>query len=275
MKLEKIFYNCSMSLFILLSIITLTISFENIPNWNINENPKDLPNELLNSEIVDYTIDNTTNTILYLINENDNSYFFIEGNKNKNKILNTFKEERIKHFNSQLIIFNNDYYFCSSSKNIIKISNGIASKITNPDCLNSYEDYELKCFYHSKKNVIVVAFVNTPLVNSFNLVENRWIREGQCDNFLLKTETNILQAVSYNDDDYDSFGLGLFLEGNANVKSKLAVYKYYDAFTYTLNPKNSLDLDLTFYSKTIFSYGIKDNPNKAYIFTYDSNYMYK
>jgi hypothetical protein len=66
-----------MNLFILFSIITLTITFENIPNWNINENPKDLPNDLLNSEIVDYTIDNTTNTILYLINENN------KNNKNK------------------------------------------------------------------------------------------------------------------------------------------------------------------------------------------------
>ena len=40
----------------------------------------ELPNDLSDSEIVDYTIDNKTNTFLYLINENGDTYFYIKGN---------------------------------------------------------------------------------------------------------------------------------------------------------------------------------------------------
>ena len=265
MKYKKVFYNYSMNFFIFLSILSIIITFENIPIWENNEKSKDLPDDLSDSEIVDYTIDNTTNTFLYLINENDDSYFYIKGNK----YLNSFKEDNIKYFTSPLIIYNNDYYFCSSSTNIIKLSNGIFSKIPNPNCLSSSKDYELKCFYHKKENIILVAFINTPYVNSFDLVGNKWKKENPNDDFQIKVDNNIMEAVAYNTDNCKDFGLGLIYKGDSNYNFK--IFKYYDINSFSLGQLNQFELDVPLYSKIIISFGRKNDPDKVFIFTYDSN----
>ena len=67
------------------------------------------------------------------------------------------------------------------------------SKIANPNCLSSSKDYELKCFYRNKENVIVVAFINTPYVNFFDLVGNKWKKEELNGDFKIKVENSIIE----------------------------------------------------------------------------------
>ena len=267
MKFIKSFYKYALIIFSFFSLLSIIIPFENIPNWVNNQKESPLPEDLLNSEIISFTLDNTTNDIIYLINENDNSYFYI----NNKKIRNNFKEE-IKYFSSPLIVYNNEYYFCSSSKNIIKMSqNGDIIKIMNTNYLDKYDNYELKCFYHSKEKVIVVAYINTPYVNSYDLIEAKWKE----DNYQIQSDNVIKDANAYNVDNTDkeeSFGLGVLYEGESKYNFIGYVY-YYSKFIF--GSRYLIDLNISLYSNIIFSFGNHDNPKKAFIFTYEPKVINK
>ena len=267
MKFIKSFYKYVLIIFTFFSLLSIIIPFENIPNWVNNQKESPLPEDLLNSEIISFTLDNTTNDIIYLINENDNSYFYI----NNKKIRNNFKEE-IKYFSSPLIVYNNEYYFCSSSKNIIKMNqNGDITKIMNTNYLDKYDNYELKCFYHSKEKVIVVAYINTPYVNSYDLIEAKWKE----DNYQIQSDNVIKDANAYNVDNTDkeeSFGLGVLYEGESKYNFIGYVY-YYSKFNF--GSRYLIDLNISLYSNIIFSFGNHDNPKKAFIFTYEPKVINK
>ncbi len=168
-----------------------------------------MPDDLLGSEILDYTIDNYTNTILYSIKK-DNYYFFYINNKSyENKYQNQFK-----YFSSPLIKKDEEYYFCSSLKNIIKLnSKGELEEIQNlPKITINYDDYELKCFYHPNEKIIIVAFINTFYVISYNLNEFKWIFDENQD-YRYNFGNNILDVNVFNIENYDSsYGLGVLLQ---------------------------------------------------------------
>ena len=215
MKQKTALLKFSLCIFILFSLLSTIISFQKIPNWNnATINVSDLPNDLKNSEIIDYTINNHTNdksNILYSIVENDIYYLYINGTKIKHKY-----NEGLKYFTSPLIEYNNEYYFCASLKNIIKInSNGNLEEIQNQQYLNAYLDYELKCYYHYDKNIILVSFINTPFVNSYNLDNNQWLKE-KSHNQLEIDNNNIIDTNAYNVEERDSkFYLGIFFKNES------------------------------------------------------------
>ena len=251
------------NLFIIFSLFSFTISFEHLPIWTNNAKTSTLPNDLLNSEIVDFAIDNSTNSILYLINENGNSYLYIKNKKYPNKY-----KDKLKYFSSPLIENGGEYYFCSSLNHIIKLdSNGEMKEIQNQNYLNNENNYELKCFYHRKENVIVSVFINTNYIDFYSIEDSRW-ETLYDDDFHLKIEGKIFDANTYNIEERQLFWLGVFYKRESEFFLSLCKYNDYG---YQMYCENEISLGNNFYSNNQLSFGKGDN--RVYIFTYKENEM--
>ena len=264
MKQKTALLKFSLCFIILFSLLSTIISFQKIPCWNnATINVSDLPNDLNNSEIIDYTINNHTNgkyNILYSIVENDIYYLYINGTKYQHN----YKED-LKYFTSPLIEYNNEYYFCASLKNIIKInSSGNLEEIQNQQCLNDYLDYELKCYYHYDKNIILVAFINTPFVNSYDLNNNQWLKEKPHE--LEIDNNNIIDTNAYNVEVGDNkFYLGIFFKNES--KNFFVAATYFHQLDLARHYK--IIFEGKVYSKSIVSFGEWDSTPIGYIFTYE------
>ena len=247
----------------ILIVISNIITFENIPLWAYNENKTPLHEDLSNSEIISISSDNSTDKVLYLISENDYSFLYIKGKKYPN----TYAKE-ITYLTSPLIEINDEYYFCSSSKNIFKLdSEGYLKKISNPNNLNNYNNYELKCFYMRKEKVLFVTFINTPFAYSYNLEESKWIEHEYGDSYL-KLGDKILDSNLYNDDNIYIVRLGILYQEGTNYKFILFQYT-----NYQFGGILYMAFDAEMYSKTIFSFGKQDN--QVFAFTYDPEQLSK
>ena len=83
-------------LYIIVSIISNSYTYENLPLWVNNAQLNSLLDDLSNSEIISYISSNYTNTTLYLINNNNKTFFCLEGkNIHYKRYKNDLKEELI------------------------------------------------------------------------------------------------------------------------------------------------------------------------------------
>ena len=255
MKLLTTFFKCYFIIFSFLSILSTIDAFESLPLWKNNKKSTPLPEDLSNSEIISFSSDNSTNTILYLINENDNSFLYINGSKYEN----IFKEE-LTYLTPPLIENNGNYYFCSSSKNIIKLdSNGTLEKIDNPNNLDNYTDYNLKCFYRKKENVIIVTFINTPFVSTYDLTESIWKKNNNNEEYQLKLGDLIFDANIDNTNTHNF--IVLYKEQSSYI------VQFYQYNNFQFNGIYYLSFEDNFYSKTMCSFGIKNQ--QIFVFTYE------
>ena len=264
LKLNRIF-------FIFFAIFATTIAFEILQKWKYIQNEVPLPNDLLGFEILDYTKDNYTDNILYSVKKAENYYFYIKGHFYESKY-----QDKFKYFTSPLIQKDQNYYFCSSLKNIIKLnSNGELEEIPNrPTILNNYDNYELKCFYHHNDEIIVVAFINSYYVNSYNLKELKWIIETDYNDYQIFFGNNILDANVFNIENYDSnFRLGILIQ-NYNYNYQFILYKYDIELKLTAENYFSLN-EGEIYTKKIISYGYKDTKLIGFVFTYEPKKLNK
>ena len=243
-------------------IISNIISYENIPLWAHNENKVPLPDDLLNSEIIGMSLDNSTSKILYLLKEGDNSFLYI----NEKKYSNTLGND-LTYISSPLIENNNIYYFCSS-KNIIKMDSfGRLQKIQNTNLLNGYNNYELKCFYMRKEKVIIVNYINTPIAQTYNIGESKWISFDYGEAYL-KLGDKIIDSNLYDDDNIDIVRMGILYQEGSSYKFTLFLYNNYQfggILYVTFNGE--------FYSKTIYSFG--KEVNQVFVFTYEPQQLSK
>ena len=244
-------------IFVTISLISSIYTFENIPEWKNNFEKISLPPDLMNSEILSISIDNSTLNTLYLIKENNISYLYIKENKYKNKL-----QDELTYINSPLIEYNGDFYFCSSSKNILKFSlNGELIKIQNPENLNNYENYELKCFFLNKENVIIVTFINTPYVNSYDLTKSIWITNENQDS-QLKLGEKIYDSNIYNILDIKTVRFGVLYE-----EQSLINFSLYQFNNQQFGEIHITNFNANLYSKTICTFGVKEQ--QVFIFTYE------
>ena len=260
MKLKASLNKIYMIIYTLFSILPAILTFEILPIWNENQKISDLPDDLAKSEIIDYAINNKTDKRMFLAKE-ENSFLYIEGETYKYTL-----DKELKYFNSPLIEFFGEYYFCSNLKNIIKItSNKKIEEIPNPStsCLNEYAetDYELKCFFHSNDNIIVVAFLNTTCVNSYSIRRSEWINpEG------IYYGERIKDANVFNIENYDSsFAIGVLFKGASQIVIHL--FSYLENFDFS--GKHYLSFSGDIYSKYLFTFGFRDTRNNGFIFTYE------
>ena len=205
MKIKNSFHNYNIIIFIAFSIISIVSSFQNFPIWNNYQKEEDLNNELLNSEIISYTIENTTKEYLYLIRENNNNYLYIKNKKFTHSYIND-----LKYFTSPLMKYDGKYYFCSSLKNIIYFDlYGNFGRVVNN--FNEDSDYELKCFYHRDVNVIAVTYINSYYMDFYDLVNSNWKNlYSSTRYFLTKLSGKIIDINSYNVDIKDETIFGIF-----------------------------------------------------------------
>ena len=248
-------------IYILLTIFTAILTFETLPIWEDNQRSISLPKDLNESEILDYAINNKSNYKIYLANRDDNYFFYLEDNK-RFKYINNSKKD-LKYFNSPLMEFNNELYFCSNLKHIIKINTSDElDEIENPKCLEQYtnDNYELKCFYHQEQNIVVATFLNTTCVSSYDLKKSEWIGKD------IYIEKNIIDANAINVDNYDSyFGIG-FLFKTTNL---ILWFFNYDK-DLNLSGQHYLEIiQSKLYSKTLFTFGHKEIALKGFVFTYE------
>jgi len=261
MNLKILFYRKYIIIFTFLSFISIAYGNKNFPVWKNNQNIKPLPQELSNSEIVGISYSNITDKTLYLTNENNVSYLYFNEKKYENK----FPEELV-YLDSPLIEYNDEYYFCSSSKNILKFNQkGELTKIENPSVISGFnDDYKLKCFYlNSEKKVIIVTFINTPYICSYDLTENNWMVNNNQE-YQLKLGSKIYDSNLYNILDIFNLRFGVLYEEESKFKLKLFQYINYQFGDIFLT-----EFEGHFYSKTKFSYGFQYQ--QIFIFTYEPN----
>jgi len=259
MNLTKFVFKKYIFIFIFLSIISKVYTDKNFPQWKNNQNIKSLPPELSNSEIVGISYSNTTDKTLYLINENNISYLYFNEIKYKNKL-----QEELIYLDSPLIEYNEEYYFCSSSKNILKFNTkGDLTKIPNPNIISGItDDYKLKCFYlDEEKKVIIVTFINTPYVCSYDLTGNNWIVDNNQE-YQLMLGNKIYDSNVYNIFNMYSLGFGVLYEEESIHKFKLCQYN-----NYQFGGIHLTEFEGKLYSKTLFSYGFEYQ--QVFIFTYE------
>ena len=248
---------------IFFSLITYSIPYENIPLWTNNEYISSLPDDLSNSQIISYISSNYTKSILYLISENKDSFLYHNGKKYQYKDI---LGEELTFLSFPLIENKGDYYYCSSSKNIIKLdSQGNLEKIKNPNDLDKYNDYELKCFYLKNGNAIIVTFINTPYVYSYDLVESNWKNMMNLNLGEKIYDTNI-----YNIEDINNPYFGVLYKDQNYYKFYLYIY---DFNYFQFNIVCSSSFEVNFLSKTIYSFGIQEK--QVFIFTYNPKQINK
>ena len=250
---------------VLFSLISLIFSYENLDLWIDNQSKTNLPESLLNSEIIGVSSSNYTNNILYLIKEDDNSFLYI----NDRKYNNSYKEE-LTYLNSPLMEINDDFYFCSSVKNIIKLdSNGNLNKISNPEEINNYNNYELKCFFLKNENVIITSFINTPFVFTYDLIDSKWKKDEYNTQFSLRVGYKIYDANILNVEEFNNLRFGVLYQDQYNCKFSLYIFpNFIFGELHTVSVEN-----LELYSKSIASFG--KSPQQVYIFTYEPNEINK
>ena len=240
-----------------------SIPYENIPLWTNNKYISSLPDDLSNSQIISYISSNYTKSILYLISENNDSFLYHNGKKYQYKDI---LGEELTFLSFPLIENKGDYYYCSSSKNIIKLdSQGNLEKIKNPNDLDKYNDYELKCFYLKNGNAIIVTFINTPYVYSYDLVESNWKNMMNLNLGEKIYDTNI-----YNIEDRNNPYFGVLYKDQNYYKFYLYLY---DINNFQFNTIYSSSFEVNFLSKSIYSFGIKEK--QVFIFTYDPKQINK
>ena len=267
MKIKNLFHNYNIIIFIAFSIISIVSSFQNFPIWNNYQKEEDLNNELLNSEIISYTIENTTKEYLYLIRENNNNYLYIKNKKFTHSYIND-----LKYFTSPLMKYDGKYYFCSSLKNIIYFDlYGNFGRVVNN--FNEDSDYELKCFYHRDVNVIAVTYINSYYMDFYDLVNSNWKNlYSSTRYFLTKLSGKIIDINSYNVDIKDETIFGIFYKNEEHFIYNFM--KYYWEFDLG-NVRENLTLGTEFYSKNLVSFGLKKEDNRGFIFTYEPKVMNK
>lgn len=246
-------------IFTFLSIISIVYGNKNFPIWRNNQNIKQLPIELSDSEIVGISFSNITDKTLYLINENNVSYLYFNEIKYKNKL-----QDELNYLDSPLIEYNDEYFFCSS-KNIFKFNlKGELTKIENPSIISGSNDYKLKCFFlNNDKKVIIVTFINTPYICSLDLTENNWIVNNNQE-YQLMLGSKIYDSNVYNIVDIPNFRFGVLFEEESKHKLKLLQYNNYQFGDIYLT-----EFEGKFYTKTIFSYGFESQ--QVFAFTYEPN----
>ena len=258
MELKISLIKIHMVMFTLFLILPIILTFETLPMWEENQKSSNLPDNLANSEIIDYAINNKTNERMYFA-KGQNYFFYIEGNTYEYTL-----DKELKYFNSPLIKYSSEYYFCSNLKYIIKITNKKLEEIPNPSCLNDYTDYELKCFFHSNNNIIVVAFLNTKCVNSYDIGQSKWIGQGTYAEEGIK-DPNVFNIEKYN----SNFAIGIIFK----KLEKIIIHVYnYDENMYFAGQYH-LGFEGDLYSKSLFTYGFRDSRKKGFIFTYEPKKM--
>ena len=245
------------TIFLTFSLISNIILYEKIPLWNPNEIKMSLPEDLFNSEIISISSDNTTDKILYLIKENDNSMLYINGKKHKNIF-----ENELTYLSSPLVEIENDYYFCSSLKNILKLnSNGTLNKIPNPKALDNYNNYQLKCFYMQKEKAIIVTFINTPYVLTYDFAESNW-KVNNYQDYQLMLGEKIYDSNLYNINNINELRFGVLYTESFNY-----IFSIYQYNNFQFGPIYNLYFQGKFYSKAICTFG--NDFSQVYIFTYE------
>ena len=273
MKGKSFFLKTSLNIIIVFSFLSSIISFEKLPNWNTSTiKVLSLSQDLSNSQIIDYAINNYTNTKIYSIYEGDNYYFYLIDDQmtSGKKYPHYFYD--FKYFTSPLIEYNKEYYFCSSLKNMTKItSNGEIVEIPNPDLLDDYinYNYELKCYFLPNMNRIIVVFLNTPYVYYYNFTD--YIKQLEID-----SDSNIIDANAYNvEKGYESSNENNFylevLYGNES-SNHLNAYRHYGE---NLGYNFGKDFGANIYSKRIISFSIWNSDPIGLVFTYEPKEMNK
>ena len=266
MKFKNVFLNYNIIIFIIFIIISTITSIQILPIWNDNIKIKDLDSNLLNSEILSYTIDNTTKEILYLIKENNENYLYINNVKLSNPYIND-----LKYFTSPLFNYNNKYYFCSSLKNIINFDlQGNFEKIENS--FNDDSDYELKCFYHRDANSLAVTFINSHYMDFYDLANHQWATIFN-RYFLTEMKGKIFDVTAYDVDTKDKAVFGVFFKAEVNYTFCILQYNW----EYQIGPINNniTNFGFEFYSKNLVSFGVRKTDKRGFVFTYEPEVMNK
>ena len=247
--------------FALFSIISNIHSFANIPLWNNKEFKDSLPEIISNAEIISISSDNSTSKILYLIKEDNESFFYINVEKYKINF-----EEELKYLTSPLIEYQDVYYFCSSLKNIIKLyPNGTLEKIENLQ--NNLNNFELKCFYLEKEKIIIVTYINTPYVYSYDLSISDWKTDNYSSDYGLNLGDKIFDTNLYNIHDINNIRFGFLFKEIDNYKFNLYQYN-----NFQFGPIHNIEFQDEFYSKTLCTFS---KEKSVYIFTYEPKQINK